>query len=683
MRTCRHQGWPRVTPSSAGRVRLARGPEGATVPVAGMPRPGSAQAIAQGAPGRTGDGARTSTTASCRSGIARVALERDGGQPNGAYGIPQAKPGNKMAPPVPDWQTNATTQITWGLGYIKGRYGNPVARGRTRRRPAGTDLAALWQLPLRRLCRPLKLRGMEWALFGVVAIVSIVGRGGVRQQARSRCSTASDRARVGFSFIPGAPTDVPPEIILAGLLPPHPVFGRGQRSGHGFPAQLLQYLRPERAAGPGHRLRRRAACSNILFPKLSLAEGDCARRGHQPDGCRGRDRHRQEARSAAQAGHHPRGRGPRQRRDRARAAALRHCRSRVRRYSFWGALGTSSMPCSSRSVVGFVVGIVTVFIAVEVPRLDPRHRHLVRGSVPRLHPGRGRSRQRGDRCRGCRTLFRSRRGEAVHAAGSNSRAPQLAHPAVRARERRLPAHGAGDLEAGRECAGKRRRATSRASSGRFCSRCSMTAVLIVLRVVSLPLLLLVRAGSRRGRNAQQSRFRERLDRLIAHGNAARHGTEDARARPREAITPARERPRAGEGGRVRMARRRRAQLVRDARGRDARCRPVPAAHLPLPGPAHPHRLHGRGRHAAAPGRHTAAGHPADRIQGNDGSPTDDRSPRLLEEIDARTGSGCSTTRNSNLPDGATISTDVVDGCAKIRCSVAESDVGACGPRRRR
>ncbi|MES2172042.1 MAG: lytic transglycosylase domain-containing protein, partial [Actinomycetota bacterium] len=35
---------------------------------------------------------------------------------SGAYGIPQALPGSKMASAGPDWQTNATTQITWGLG---------------------------------------------------------------------------------------------------------------------------------------------------------------------------------------------------------------------------------------------------------------------------------------------------------------------------------------------------------------------------------------------------------------------------------------------------------------------------------------------------------------------------------------------------------------------------------------
>ncbi len=44
---------------------------------------------------------------------------------SGAYGIPQALPGSKMATAGPDWQTNATTQIKWGLGYIQGRYGDP------------------------------------------------------------------------------------------------------------------------------------------------------------------------------------------------------------------------------------------------------------------------------------------------------------------------------------------------------------------------------------------------------------------------------------------------------------------------------------------------------------------------------------------------------------------------------
>jgi hypothetical protein len=46
---------------------------------------------------------------------------------SGAYGIPQALPGSKMASAGPNWQTSAETQIKWGLGYIKGRYGNPCS----------------------------------------------------------------------------------------------------------------------------------------------------------------------------------------------------------------------------------------------------------------------------------------------------------------------------------------------------------------------------------------------------------------------------------------------------------------------------------------------------------------------------------------------------------------------------
>jgi hypothetical protein len=42
-----------------------------------------------------------------------------------AYGIPQSLPGEKMASAGADWATNPATQIRWGLGYIKARYGTP------------------------------------------------------------------------------------------------------------------------------------------------------------------------------------------------------------------------------------------------------------------------------------------------------------------------------------------------------------------------------------------------------------------------------------------------------------------------------------------------------------------------------------------------------------------------------
>jgi murein DD-endopeptidase MepM/ murein hydrolase activator NlpD len=44
---------------------------------------------------------------------------------SGAYGIPQALPGSKMASAGADWRTNPVTQMTWGLDYIADRYGTP------------------------------------------------------------------------------------------------------------------------------------------------------------------------------------------------------------------------------------------------------------------------------------------------------------------------------------------------------------------------------------------------------------------------------------------------------------------------------------------------------------------------------------------------------------------------------
>jgi hypothetical protein len=44
---------------------------------------------------------------------------------SGAYGIPQALPGIKMASAGDDWMTNPQTQINWGIGYISGRYHTP------------------------------------------------------------------------------------------------------------------------------------------------------------------------------------------------------------------------------------------------------------------------------------------------------------------------------------------------------------------------------------------------------------------------------------------------------------------------------------------------------------------------------------------------------------------------------
>jgi hypothetical protein len=45
--------------------------------------------------------------------------------PSGAFGIPQALPGSKMAAAGPDWMTNPYTQVKWGvLDYIDPVYGS-------------------------------------------------------------------------------------------------------------------------------------------------------------------------------------------------------------------------------------------------------------------------------------------------------------------------------------------------------------------------------------------------------------------------------------------------------------------------------------------------------------------------------------------------------------------------------
>lgn len=49
---------------------------------------------------------------------------------SGAYGIPQALPGRKMASAGRNWRTDAPTQIRWGLKYIASRYGTPCAAWR-------------------------------------------------------------------------------------------------------------------------------------------------------------------------------------------------------------------------------------------------------------------------------------------------------------------------------------------------------------------------------------------------------------------------------------------------------------------------------------------------------------------------------------------------------------------------
>ena len=90
--------------------------------------PGSAQAIAKSMMGAYGW--NTTSSFSCLVNLwnGESGWRWNATNPSsGAYGIPQAWPANKMATAGADWRTNPRTQIRWGMGYIKGRYGTPCA----------------------------------------------------------------------------------------------------------------------------------------------------------------------------------------------------------------------------------------------------------------------------------------------------------------------------------------------------------------------------------------------------------------------------------------------------------------------------------------------------------------------------------------------------------------------------
>ncbi|HEX5190876.1 MAG TPA: lytic transglycosylase domain-containing protein [Streptosporangiaceae bacterium] len=118
-------GKPKVATKPAPPSTGGTGGGGAPIVNAPIPSPGTAQSIAYNLLPSFGFNAKQQF--GCLDNI----WSRESGwrvtaaNASGAYGIPQALPGSKMATAGPNWQTNATTQIKWGLGYIKDRYGSP------------------------------------------------------------------------------------------------------------------------------------------------------------------------------------------------------------------------------------------------------------------------------------------------------------------------------------------------------------------------------------------------------------------------------------------------------------------------------------------------------------------------------------------------------------------------------
>jgi resuscitation-promoting factor RpfB len=110
-----------VTPPTPQVLRIGTRPKNAPpVPVT----PGTAQAIGKSLAAARGWG---DDQFSCLLQLwnHESGWRTNAANPSGAYGIPQALPGDKMASAGPNWQTDATTQITWGLGYIAARYTDP------------------------------------------------------------------------------------------------------------------------------------------------------------------------------------------------------------------------------------------------------------------------------------------------------------------------------------------------------------------------------------------------------------------------------------------------------------------------------------------------------------------------------------------------------------------------------
>lgn len=114
------------TASNTGSPSSNAADGGGTTPTAPPPDPGTAQSIGYNMLPQFGFS--QSTQWSCLQNL----WNRESGwnyqaeNPySGAYGIPQALPGSKMATAGADWQTNPATQIKWGLGYIQSIYGTP------------------------------------------------------------------------------------------------------------------------------------------------------------------------------------------------------------------------------------------------------------------------------------------------------------------------------------------------------------------------------------------------------------------------------------------------------------------------------------------------------------------------------------------------------------------------------
>ena len=113
-----------VTTGSTGSTGSSGG-SGVIYVTSTPPNPGTAQSIAYNMMASFGFDPKTFFGCLVDIWNRESGWRYDAENASGAYGIPQALPGSKMASAGPDWETNPATQIKWGLTYIKGLYGTP------------------------------------------------------------------------------------------------------------------------------------------------------------------------------------------------------------------------------------------------------------------------------------------------------------------------------------------------------------------------------------------------------------------------------------------------------------------------------------------------------------------------------------------------------------------------------
>jgi hypothetical protein len=114
-----------ANPGTTGGTSGTGGGSGIVYVTSTPPDPGSAQSIAYNMLPSFGFSATTFFGCLKEMWNRESGWRYDAENASGAFGIPQALPGSKMASAGADWQTNPATQIKWGLGYIKAIYGDP------------------------------------------------------------------------------------------------------------------------------------------------------------------------------------------------------------------------------------------------------------------------------------------------------------------------------------------------------------------------------------------------------------------------------------------------------------------------------------------------------------------------------------------------------------------------------